>query len=101
MVKMCGNNPPETLLLGDFLDEIYEKDLVAEGYNTKGRLMQANYMDSFMQQLQAEMKVQGYNVSNAIDPYFTFDARGKPVKNYDPNGNGRRLEHDSARNLGL
>ena len=81
MVKKCGDNPPETLLISDFLDEIYEKDLVAEGYNTKGRLLQSNNMESesFMQQLQEEMKIQGYNVSSSIEPCFTFDTRGKPL----------------------
>ena len=45
MVRKCGDNPPETLILSDFLDEIYEKELVMEGYSTRSRILQGGVGD--------------------------------------------------------
>lgn len=75
------------------IDEIYEKDLVAEGYSTSGdrrRLIESDDdMAELMTELASAIQIEGY--SGSVEELITFNKDGKVIPNDDLNGNGRRL----------
>ncbi len=99
MVKQCGSEPPEIVILGDNVDEIYEKDLIAAGYKNQpgsGRLLQAEDLQVLMSEIASEINIDGYE--SKIEDLITFDKNGQIIANEDPNGNGRILS-DKHRQL--
>jgi len=91
MVKQCGDKDPEIMILGDNIDELYEKELSSTGYNaTDGkRMLQENDMEILMSELAEEIKIDGY--SSKIEDLITFNKDGQVIPNYDANNNGRIL----------
>ena len=91
MVKKCGDKDPEIMILGDNIDELYEKELSSAGYNaTDGkRMLQEDDMQTLMSELAEEIKIDGY--SSNIEDLITFNKDGQVIPNYDSNNNGRIL----------
>jgi hypothetical protein len=63
MIKQCGDKDPEIMILGDNIDELYEKELKSSGYNaTDGkRMLQEDDMQILMSELAQEIKIDGYS----------------------------------------
>lgn len=79
------------MILGDNIDELYEKELSSAGYNaTDGkRMLQEDDMQTLMSELAEEIKIDGY--SSNIEDLITFNKDGQVIPNYDANNNGRIL----------
>lgn len=63
MIKKCGDKEPEVIILADYIDEIYEKELTRAGYNaTDGkRMLKDDDTQILMSKLASNIKIDGYS----------------------------------------